>query len=435
MSNTKIEMHNLRRNIIGSFAAVAMCLTIFAGSVAAQVNIINNSSVAAGSAVSTQRHIVKTSEGTLHSFIQTGTQAAVCGGVSQLGILWFTSPDGGVTWNCGGQLSSDTVNVMYPSATVDSADNIYVVYSVTGAGGAPYNVYYRMLTKGTGSTWTLGTQQTVLSAPLYLGFTGGYSYATIEVQGTTRLWIATRYFDGANYMIKVLYSNGLSAAPTWTQSTGALDFPANNASYHIPTLVRFKDNIGVIYNDQILAAMRWRFRNDADSLTAWSTEAYVSNSIAAPTAATFSGVGDSNGNIYLAVNNGTANILFTYWNGSVWTNQSNVSTTGVANTYVSVATDGVNAWVFYPDTLGLAAGSKLVYKKGYYPFTASEFDIAPTPAAPYHTTFDKTWRYFSGAFTDVSGVAASSALGDVSMVTAVGDIMYFGKSAKFDSIA
>ena len=165
--------------------------------------VLNNSSTTAGTAVSTQRHIVKTSDGTLHSFVQTGTQTAVCGGSSQMGLLWFTSTDGGNTWNCGGMLNSNTNTSFYASATVDSSDNIYVVYSpATGVGGTSYNVYYRMLTKGVGSSWTLNAQQTVLTPPVYSGYTGGYNYAVIELQGTTRLWMAVQYFDGVNNMVK-----------------------------------------------------------------------------------------------------------------------------------------------------------------------------------------------------------------------------------------
>ena len=437
MSSTKTDMYNLRKIIASSLVFLVLSLFIFIQPTSAQVNIINNSTTVAGSAVSTQRHIVKTSEGTLHSFIQTGTQAATCGGTSQVGLLWFTSTDGGTTWVCGGQLSSNTSNLFYASATVDVNDNIYVVYSVaTGAGGAPYNVYYRMLTKDTGSVWTFGNEQTVLTPPIYSGYTGGYSYATVEVEGTTRLWMAVQYFDGTNFMIKVLYSNGLSTAPTWTQSTGALDYPANSGGYHVPLFVRFGSKIGIIYNDQATGVLRWKFRNDADGLTSWSAETTVSNGIATYGYPVFSAVGDSNGNIYLA-NGYYGSVIYTYWNGSVWSPQATISGTSAqyGSAYVSVTTDGTNAWVFYPDTLGLAAGSKMVYKKGYYPFTASEFDILPTPVASYHTTFDKSWRYFSGAYTDVSTVAGNSTASDVSMVTAVGDMMYFGKSAQFDSVS
>ena len=115
---------------------------------------------------------------------------------------------------------------MWLSAVADSNDNIYVAYSAVANGGSSvYKVLYRMLTKGIGSTWTLGTEQTVLSPQ---PATTGYSYAVLEMDGQNRLWIATRYFDSANYMIRVLYSDGLSSAPVWTQSIGNLDTAGSN---------------------------------------------------------------------------------------------------------------------------------------------------------------------------------------------------------------
>ena len=159
----------------------------------------------------------------------------------------------------------------------------------------------------------------------------------------------------------------------------------------------------------------------------------MSNSITAPLGASFSAVGDTSGYVYLTVNNATTNVLYAFWNGSVWTPQTIISSTGVANSYISVSTDGTNAWVFYPSTQNLAAGSKLVYKKGSYPFTASEFDANASPVASYHAAFDKAWSYASTIYTDVTASASNSASADVSMVTGVGDSIYFGKTAKFDS--
>jgi hypothetical protein len=88
--------------------------------------VLGPSSTTLSSQPSTERHIVKTSDGTLHAFTQIGTQTATCGGLSKSGLLWFDSTDGGTTWTCQGQLSSDTTNLMSAGATVDSSDNIYV---------------------------------------------------------------------------------------------------------------------------------------------------------------------------------------------------------------------------------------------------------------------------------------------------------------------
>ncbi len=227
-------MGRLVRNIVAVLVLgyfVARVCNVFAAA-----NFVGNSSTTAATQPSSMQHIVKTSDGTLHAFVQMGTQTSLCGGVSKSGLLWFDSTDGGTTWVCQGQLSSDTTNLMYASAVVDSSDNIYVVYSVTANGSsANYQVYYDRLTKGTGSTWTLGAQQTVLSSTS----TTAYSYATVTVQGSTRLWLAVRYLNNPNYQVQTYYSDGLTDAPTWTQSSANLETPGSNGSWHIPTIVRF----------------------------------------------------------------------------------------------------------------------------------------------------------------------------------------------------
>ena len=389
------------------------------------------SSTTAATQPSTMRHIVRTSDGTLHAFVQAGTQLA-CGGAggsnNSPGLNWIYSTDSGSTWTCGGQLSSDTTNLMYADARVDSSDNIYVVYSMaTTTGGTAKDVFYRKLTKGAGATWTLESAQTVLDGTS----TVGYHYATIELQGTTRLWLATRYYDGTNYQVSVYYSDGLTASPTWTQSVGTLDTAGTNAGYHYPTIVRFGTKIGILYLDQTVPGVSWRFRADADGFTSWSAPNLVDANSASITA-----IGDANGRIFWG-NCGTS-IFFRYFNGTAWSSRISVTTTA-SGACVSISTDGTNAWVFYGETSGLSgslSGSrKLVYKKGVPPFTASDFDATSTSVVSYHGIFDKYWSYVSSVYTDDTTDAGNTTTADTQMLTGVGDIAYFGKTAKFDAVS
>jgi hypothetical protein len=142
---------------------------------------VANSSVTTATANSSTKNIVQTSEGTIHAFIQTGTNTSTCGAG---GLWWMYSTDSGVVWNCGSQISADTTNLMYGDAKADANNNIYIVYSMmtTGAGTAK-DVFYRKLSKGAGSTWSVGAEQLIFDGTALIGF----HYASVEVQGTTRL--------------------------------------------------------------------------------------------------------------------------------------------------------------------------------------------------------------------------------------------------------
>jgi len=211
-----------------------------------------------------------------------------------MGLHWTYSTDNGATWVCGAQLNADNVNLMYASATFDSANNIYVVYSTAAAGAsAYYDTFYRKLTKGDGATWTVGSEQTILDAD----GTKGYTNAVIEVQGTTRLWMAVRYFNGSAYTVSSYYSSDLSTSPTWTVSLAPVDTGGASSGYHYPAIVRFGDKIGVLY-DAETAQVRWRFRSDSDSLTSWSVDQATGGSTT--TYNTWTAVSDAAGNIYLA---------------------------------------------------------------------------------------------------------------------------------------
>lgn len=389
--------------------------------------VIATSSTTAATQPSTMRHIVQTSDGTLHTFIQLGTDTAKCGSG---GLWWLNSTDSGNTWTCQGQVSTNTG--YYADARVDSSDNIYIVYSSYWRGaGVSNDVLYRKLTKGAGATWTLENAQTVLDGTTSVG----YANASLELEGTTRLWLAANYYDGGAYYISIYYSDGLSVAPTWTASVtrgAAADNIAN------VTLVRFGSKIGAIWwvlNPS--QRLRWSYRADTDPLTTWSNE----SSDLVGNGSQFSVAGDSKGNIYLVSEGGVSNAqpILMYYNGSVWSPQiilSNPNTNGE----ISVSTDGTNAWVFWTQrgnlSSGLSGSRTLVYKK-CAPLFASASDCTATanPVVSYHGVFDKYWSYVASAYTNDTPDAASINFADTQMVTSTGDIAYFGKKETFDAIS
>ena len=389
---------------------------------------------------SNTRRIVRTLDGTLHAFIQGGT-INTCGGSSSsnntIGLNWVYSTDFGNSWNCGGQLSSYTSTLYYPSAVTDSDNNIYVVYSAgrPGTGSVIYDVFYRKLTKGTGTNWTVGPEQTVLDSTLS---TTGYNQATITLENTSRIWLAAKYDSGTDYQISVYYSDNLSESPTWTRSIETLDSAGTNSVYHDPVIVTYGSNIGIMYLDQATSgAFRWRHRNFSDSLTDWEPEENILSGGWGSAGNIISAVGDSAGNIYMTVSR-SGNHLFCYFNGLTWSSSTTVSNTSLEVPASSLVTDGTNVWAVYPDTSGLSTSlpgyRKLVYKKGVPPFAAGNFDANPTQIVSYHGTFDSYWSMVGGDYTNDTTDAASTSSADTQMVGEVGDIAYFGKSEKFDAV-
>src|SRR3972149_6645902 len=414
--------------------------------------IISTSSTTDATQPSTMRHLVRTSDATLHSFIQMGTNTTKCGSG---GLWWLYSTDSGTTWNCGGQLSSDTTNLMYADARVDSSDNVYVVYSVANSGGnTAYDVFYRRLTASncspTPCDWTLESAQTALNGD-GSGDDAGFHYATIELQGTTRAWIAVREYDGTNYQVGVYYSDSLGTAPTWTASQTTLDTATTESLTHIPTIARYGSNLAVFYTAITNQALDWRYRADSDSLASWAAAATV---IATGCACSgiydsFSVASDSNGHLYLAWDFGT-DLYFTSFNGVKWS--STVTFTSAGSSFddsTSVTTDGANAWVFYLETTGLSGlllgDRKLVYSKCSPPFTSSDCDSASTAVVSYQTVFDKVWTFAAqsgGSYEDETTDAGDTDSADVihslsggGFVQDANDAIYLGVDEKFDALS
>ncbi len=398
--------------------------------------VVGYSSGAGAAIASTQRHIVRTSDGTLHAFIQTGTQLA-CGGATgsnNTALMWIISTDGGTTWTCQGQVDSNTSTVYYADARADTSDNLYIVYSVAGVGrNNAYDVFYRKFTKGSGATWTMENVQTVLNGS---GSGTAYHYAVLELQGTDRIWLAYRYYDGTNYGVGVYYSDGFGTAPTWTQSIQPLDTAGNGQDYHIPLLARFGSSIGVLWYDQTASGdIYWRYRADSDSLSSWNSQAVVMTETSISSPVTWSVVGTPEGRIFFSA--GFTNTYFkAYYNGS-WT--STATLLSGFNNYTSISTDGKSAFIFGQATTFNSIGGGTVvwqYRRCDPPYLLANCQPAVN-LVPYWKKFNSVWQYTNSTstFNSYTTQAGDTTSADVKMVSAVDDAMYFGNDSKFDIIS
>jgi hypothetical protein len=108
---------------------------------------IGTSSGAANSGIN-QRQSVVTSNGNIVIFYNAGS-------VAPTGLVYSVSSDNGGTWGTAVQVDS-AVTIDF-SVTIDSSDNIYVAYE-------NFSIYARKLTYVSGTTWTLGSQNSVATS-------------------------------------------------------------------------------------------------------------------------------------------------------------------------------------------------------------------------------------------------------------------------------
>ncbi len=427
-----------------SLSLLASHLFLFKSRVVAQTvmhpTVITASSVNSATPPPTQRKIVQTLEGTIHAFIQTGTTTMNCGGTSKAGLLWATSDDDGATWSCQDQLTSTTS--VYASTTVDSSDNLYAVYSRTGNGASTtYDIFYRKFSKGAGSNWTMEAQQTALDGLV----DNGYTYGVVKLEGSTRLWLAIRFFYNTEYRVKAYYSDGLGTSPVWTESA-ELDTAGTSTGGHIPTLVRFGTNMGAIYTDNS-SNIKWRTRADSDGLTSWNAETNVGTGEAVrysslTDGAIFSAAVDDNNQVHVNyITTSPYKLNYTFYNGSSWSTPTSLVSSNISDSSgAQITTDGTSVWVIWNDGSGgmsfnTSSKGKLSHKKGVSPFTSSDFDTDPTAVNSADRIYDQVWTYISSSYTDETTDAGNTTTADVAMPSVVDDIIYFGMTEKFRAVS
>jgi len=300
-----------------------------------------------------------------------------------------------------------------------------------------------------GSFWLIGAVAN--RKPNRLSY-AGTAYATeatrlkkYDLSTVTDLGDSLVNFGDDKYQVKVYYSDGLGAAPTWTESV-ELDTAGTSSSEHIPTIVRFGSNIGVIYLDNS-GNIKWRTRADSDGLTSWNAEANVgtgeqvrNSSVAG--GPIFSAAVDDSSQVHVTyITSMGTNVNYTFYNGSSWSTPFSLDTTDISDSSgAQITTDGTSVWVIWNDgsdgmSFSSSAKGKLSYKKGVSPFTSSDFDSDPMVINSADRIYDQVWTYISSSYTDETADAGNQTSADVAMPSVADDIIYFGMTEKFRAVS
>ncbi len=376
------------------------------------------------------RPVVSTSEGTLHYFMQVGTNSVDCGGSSYSGLLWYTSIDQGSSWSCRGQLSDDTTNQFFGSAAIDSSDNVYVTYSVTAStANAAYDIYYRRLTKGAGATWTLGAAQKVMDSD----GTVGYSLSYVEVEDTTRLWLSFRIFDGTNYTTHLYYGNQADA-PTWNVAKSPLSGTSVSTSAGYSSIHVSGDIIYALCNS---GGLMVHIKSKSTAPDAWINSF---DTLLSPIP-NFSAVADDHQNLFIVAPEFTGikmNVITPHGPLSGGSSTIFPGQNYIVPYSTSLSTDGSSVWLSVIDSsLGYHSDipGKGVIKRAkvYIPAENSNVVYEETITSDW-SVFDSFWSYKSSVYlNDTVDAGDIGTANDVQGVQNAGDILYLGKNTKFDS--
>ncbi len=393
-------------------------------------NTVGLSTITYPNPASNLRPVVSTSDGTLHYFMQVGTNSVDCGGSSYSGLLWYVSTNQGSSWSCQGQLSDDTTNLFYASAAIDSGDNVYVTYSVTDStANAAHDVYFRRLTKGSGASWTLGTAQKVMDSD----GTVGYSLSYVEVEDTARLWLSFRLFNGTIYTTHLYYGNQADA-PTWNVAKSPVYVGSINANSGYSSIHVSGDYLYLLHSSGTLHV--------SSKLKSAATDAWNDryNTLMSPIPY-YNAVVDNYNNLYIAVpsSSGVSMNVITpqgplTGGSTIYPNQ------GYSVPYsVTLSTDGANVWLSMIDasTLSFLAdlpGRGIIKRIRVYVPAENSNVVYEEDITSNWGIFDSFWSYKSSTYlNDTVDAGDTTVAGDVQGVQNAGDILYLGKNTKFDS--
>lgn len=146
------------------------------------------------------------------------------------------------------------------SSCIDGSDNIWVCYKDTSGP----NLLQVKLTKS-GSTWTVGTANTVASG----NFGGSRQASYIFFDQSSRLWVISYEFGSADNW-EAFYSTNSGTSWTTSLSTGT-SLTIANTSEALVALPVGKYILVTYANSD--GALRWRRLDTTGTLTAWTTEA------------------------------------------------------------------------------------------------------------------------------------------------------------------
>lgn len=174
------------------------------------------------------------------------------------------SSDHGNTWGAATKIiDSSTTDDTGFSGWITADNKIHLVYSNNNTNSY---IFYRQLTFATAShtITSIGTEYTVESA----GTSQAFPSVTVKPDGV--VYVAYRYYDGADYTVKVKASTAVDGS-TWAASTTlSAATNANAATY--PAITMWNANPAVIYNFAN-ASVRWNyFTGSAWQAAGWTNE-------------------------------------------------------------------------------------------------------------------------------------------------------------------
>lgn len=324
------------------------------------------------------------------------------------------------------------------NAYVDCLDNIFVTYGPFAlCNGVNYDIYYRKIANTGVGSWSVGAEQKIYDGDANLG----YGYATISVEGTSKVWLAARSCaTGGATTLKLSYADPSVEAPTWTEAVASVD-TATNGDYLRSSLVRYGNSTGVIYEDDS-DTIKIRTHADSDDPATWAAETMIVDTPYTCTYDDYSAVGTPGGKIFV-LSYGCGNYLyyFTYYSGGTWSGSVPVSSYGNANNQSGISYDTsenpVLVFTDHPnDVAGIIPSGRMYLRKLNMPISNTDDIGSLVPAVSTHRTFDAAFKEISSVFTDVTTAAADGTGGsNISpMHTSVNDAIYFGDDAKFDTM-
>jgi outer membrane protein assembly factor BamB len=271
-----------------------------------------------GTQSSYQRHLVRTSNGTLIA-VYIGPQ-----GSSWRPATYNISRDGGLTWTGQAQLLDAIIWAPSSSVWVDKQDRLNVSYLIG---------YHQALAKfAVGKSDLLSLDP---GFPVVASSQDGLAQPGPQIsESGSRLWVAykvTKEYDPPNSVI-ALYSD--DAGLTWTRT------PQITAAGSSPALVLYQDKPAVIYAENGLLV--WATWNGQQ----WSAAQILPSAIAgvqqSPSAAV-----TSDGQIHVAYSTASGGVYYARYSGSTWSAPQTIDATGSSP---SLTSDGASLWCFYANS-------------------------------------------------------------------------------------
>ncbi|MEK7624830.1 MAG: sialidase family protein, partial [Patescibacteria group bacterium] len=213
---------------------------------------------------------------------------------SYTNVAYRKSTDGGLTWSGRVDVTTSTVSLGSSEITVDSANNLHVVYYSQEFNASFYNIAYRKSTDS-GATWsgrvdvTTSTSQTSLVPQLIR-----------DSADNLHVVYASYEYNGSNY--NIAYRKSTDGGATWS---GRANVTAGSANSGAPDIaIDSSNNLHVVYQSYEYNASNYNiaYRSSTDGGATWSERVNVT------TAGAYGGVADPK----IAVDS-SGNLHVVYW--------------------------------------------------------------------------------------------------------------------------